>query len=308
MSFQALPWEIVLIIASHLTEEPRHLAALILTNRPLATFLTPILHNIAIKPYLGIPALLWASSRGHDPLVRLLLASGADVNAVTPTYIAETALLCAVHTQRPTTARILLESGADANLGGALGLAVRNRSIGITRCLLQHGACVNTIDAGTSPLHRAVFRSRSAPIARILLEHGANTEALDAHGNTALHIAVTTGERTTKKSFVALLLEGGANPDACDRAGETVLFAAMDNVCVMHSLIRGGADLNVCNREGCTPLYVAVALGRAASVEMLLMGGADVDIPALDGIVPLQLARDYNLKTIIRLFKKYGKA
>ncbi|KAL0631959.1 hypothetical protein Q9L58_009162 [Maublancomyces gigas] len=306
MSFQALPWEIVLIVASHLTEEPRHLAALILTNRSLATFLTPTLHSIAVKPYLGTPALVWASSRGHDPLVRLVLASGADVNAVTPT--GETALLCAIHTQRPTTARILLESGADANLGGALGLAVRGRNVGITRCLLRHGACVNTIDAGTSPLHRAVFRSRSAPVARVLLEHGANTEALDANGNTALHIAVTTGERMTKKGFVALLLEWGANPDACNRAGETALFAAMDNVCVMHSLIRGGADLNVYNRDGRTPLYVAVTLGRAASVEMLLMGGADVDIPALDGIVPLQLARDHNLKTIIRLFKKYGKA
>lgn len=308
MSFQALPWEIVLIVASHLTQEPRHLAALILTNRPLATFLTPILHNIAVKPHLGIPALLWASSRGHDPLVRLVLASGADVNAVSPTCIGETALLCAIHTQRPTTAQILLESGANANAGNALTLAVRKRSVGITRYLLQHGACVNTIGAETSPLHRAVFRSRSAPITKILLSHGAYTEALDTHGNTALHIAVTTGRRVTKNGFVALLLEWGANPNTRNRAGETVLFAAMDNVCVMHSLIRGGADLNVCDREGRTPLYVAVALGRAASVEMLLMGGADVEIPALNGTVPLQMARNYGLNTIIRLFKKYGKA
>lgn len=309
MSFMALPWEIVFLVASNLEEEPRHLSALILTNRALAVALTPLMNRLAVKPYLGIPALFWACSTGSLHQAELALSSGAAINASDPTCgLGTTALLCAIRRERTTIVRFLLQRGADPTAHDALVTAVKQCSVAITRYLLQYGASANCANDSTPVLHSAVKRGRSLAVARVLLENGAEVDATDTQGNTALHIAVSMGERSTMLTFTRMLLEAGANPDLPDCVGESALHGAIQNVCVLHALLKRGADINALDRAGRTVLLVAVSVDRPACVEILLREGADVDIPCHNGLTALGIARDYGLNVIVGLFVKYGKA
>ena len=56
-----------------------------------------------------------AAARGHEATVRLLLASGADVNAAKTEY-GETALFLASREGHEATVRLLLASGADVHV------------------------------------------------------------------------------------------------------------------------------------------------------------------------------------------------
>lgn len=309
MSFMALPWEIVFLVASNLQEEPRHLSALILTNRALAAALTPLMHRLAVKPYLGIPALFWACSTGSLHQASLALSNGAAVNASDPTCgLGTTALLCAIRRERTGIVRFLLQRGADPTAHDALATAVKQCSVAITRYLLQYGASANCANDSTPVLHSAVTRGRSLAVVRVLLENGAEVDATDTQGNTALHIAVSMGEQSTMLTFTRMLLEAGANPDLPDCVGESALHGAIQNVCVLHALLKRGADINALDRAGRTVLLVAVSVDRPACVEILLREGADVDIPCHGGLTALGIARDYGLNVIVGLFVKYGKA
>ncbi|NXI76665.1 ANKR7 protein, partial [Rhipidura dahli] len=57
----------------------------------------------------------------------------------------------------------------------------------------------------------------------ILLEHGADPNLVDAEGNTALHLAVLSGNI----AVAGLLLEHGARSDAQNQAGYTPLNLAV---------------------------------------------------------------------------------
>lgn len=239
----------------------------------------------------------------------LALASGVDVNTEHETCgLGVTALLCAIRKERTSIVRFLLQRGADPAAHDALATAVKKCSIGITRYLLQYGASANCANGSTPVLHSAVTRGRSLAVAKVLLENGAEVDATDAQGNTALHIAVSMGERSTMLIFTRMLLEAGADPDLPDCVGESALHGAIQNLCVLHTLLKRGADINALDRAGRTVLLVAVSVDRPACVEILLREGADVDIPCRDGSTALKIARDYGLDVIVELFVKYGKA
>lgn len=108
--------------------------------------------------------------------------------------------------------------------------------------------------------------------------------------------------------FIMMLLDAGADPELPDCVGETALHGAINNVCVLHTLLKRGANVNARDRAGRTLLLVAVLVDRPVCVEMLLRAGADVDIPSRSGSTPLKMAREYGLNTIVRLFEEYGKA
>ncbi len=106
----------------------------------------------------GFTALALASFLGQLGAVRVLLARGADANAVGRNPERYTALTGAVTARQADVVRELLQNGADANYRYAGGLtplhvAAANGSSEIARMLLEAGADPNArSDAGKTPL------------------------------------------------------------------------------------------------------------------------------------------------------------
>ena len=117
-------------------------------------------------------AVLIASYRGDDKLLREILASGADKDTRDST--GATALHIAMLQSNPVVIKLLLDSGFDPN-----AIAERN---------------------GFTPLHNAVAANNEAAV-RLLLQYGANKNIKNLDGQTPLDKA-----RKEEKQRLVLLL------------------------------------------------------------------------------------------------------
>ncbi|MCJ1372256.1 hypothetical protein MMC20_003479 [Loxospora ochrophaea] len=158
-------------------------------------------------------ALYLAVLLGHEPIVKLLLKNGVNIEAkATARY---TALHMAAAEGHESMIQLLLEKGAnigakDKNGYTALHLAARRGHESVIQILLEKGAAINAKDRfGNTALHEAAAEGDESVI-QLLLENGANIEAEDKIGYTALHGAVAGGH----ESRIQLLLEKGANIEA----------------------------------------------------------------------------------------------
>ncbi|MDR6724211.1 ankyrin repeat protein [Paenibacillus amylolyticus] len=116
----------------------------------------------------GLTPLGSAAHYGQAEAVRILLAQGADVNAVSHSKISFIPSNTALH----------------AALAG-------ERSVEVVRLLLEHGAATNILDSdGQNALHTAAFHTDQAELIELLLQHGADPSALSNSGQTALDIAL----------------------------------------------------------------------------------------------------------------------
>ena len=108
-----------------------------------------------------------AASAGNVPVVRALLAHGADVNAVTARTGA-TALMWAVAAPHPDIVKVLIDAGADVHVSSEKGFtpllfAARNGDIETAKILLAAGARVNdTGSDGTHALPLAIINRQDA--------------------------------------------------------------------------------------------------------------------------------------------------
>ena len=174
-----------------------------------------------------------------------------------------TALMFATREGHATTSRILVESGADLNAtmgygDTALLLAILNGHFELADYLLNHGADPNIADKdGKAPLYAAVemrdywFSDTPLPevnkaaaltLIETLLEHGANPDA----------------QITSKPPF-----RGGAYRGWLNEVGATAFYraASSDDIDAMRLLLAHGADPTITAKDNTTPLMVAAGIG-----------------------------------------------
>ena len=155
-----------------------------------------------------------AAAFGSPQAMRLLLASGADVRAVS------SAGVTALHWAAPSEVKVqlLLEAGADVNVVTQLGrtplliAASSNGAASRSGCCWQKGAKVTVTDGiGMTPLTAAALVN-DTEVVKLLVAKGAPVEVPSANGAAAtpLMAAATNGNLET----VRLLLARGANPNA----------------------------------------------------------------------------------------------
>jgi len=100
-----------------------------------------------------------AAYGGHADIVKLMLDSGADINAIGGEHC--TALIAACDQQHPPVVKVLLDRGADMDVlcvhrGKALNIAAGTGNKPIVRMLLAKGADVNDVCGGYgTPLYAA---------------------------------------------------------------------------------------------------------------------------------------------------------
>lgn len=223
MPLAGLPNEVLFIVARYLG--PYDLNNLLRANRYLRDTLTPSLHDHAMQDYDGMSALCWASRHGYQPLVKLLLDNGAEVNKTTEDSemrdSVTTALICAAERGHTEIVEFLLKKGAQGG-NTALIAAVYRGNMAVCRLLLENG--VNADCWGQAPnnvsskpaLHWAVRRPYpNEAMIRLLLENGAEIDIQDSSGITPLDVAWSMH----LGYIVKLLLENGAKNSVYSNTG-----------------------------------------------------------------------------------------
>ncbi len=246
----------------------------------------------------GAPPLMITLLNPDRTLLRLLVESGADVNAEVPGEWT-TPLMNAVVANDLGAVEFLLEVGADVNGKNVRGynpllLAVELADTTIIRRLLDKGADVNLAGyGGTTPLIESVMLNRGAEIVRMLLDRGADINAADDNGVTPLIIAVIRGQQ----DLVTTFLERKADPLRPDRQGKTPLQYAAEageNGAAIAALLKGAGGGEAAAGAAAKPvirpeqrLVKAVREGDVAAVEQLLATGLRVTTRDEDSRRPL---------------------
>jgi len=219
-----------------------------------------------------------ASYYGHTEVVKTLLKSGAEVDAIGNFAI----------------------SNEESKYGTPLHLAVETGNIELAKFLIDSGANINLTD-GTyeyyTPLHTAC-RSGKLEAVKLLKEKGADMDAVDGAGETAVNIASDYGHLPVVK----YLLENGASVHSVSMI-HTPLLAAAENghVEVVKFLLEKGANVNATGQyRKDTPLHVAAQNGFAAVCSLLIKNGGDRKALNDEGKTPLDLASTPEVKSALQ--------
>lgn len=244
---------------------------------------------------------------GHLDMVRLLLASGARVDA-------PTTRICSG--QRPRDKAPVIDFGTrhDDN-EHPIHIAAEAGNLAMINLLLESGAKVYEENQyGEQPLAVAAASGKFEAV-KLLLSVGANINAAGKRGS-ALHLAVrnetqlpldsltvngqSVGEqrgRHLMPSMIDFLLSAGASPESQDAQGNRPLHRAAEcgSLKTIERLLNAGAVIDSTNASGDTPLINTVRFGREtpekiAALKLLLKRGANPNHADLRGVTPLQHA------------------
>ncbi|XP_063609173.1 poly [ADP-ribose] polymerase tankyrase-2-like [Penaeus indicus] len=154
--------------------------------------------------------LILGLEEGCPLTVENCLSQGASCNTLVPLALhwpaCATVLHRAAHHGDDLIARLLLQSGADVNARDVVGntplhaaaQAGHNR---VVKLLLAHGAQLEaTSRSGMTPLHRAASKGKELTC-NLLLRRGANTQAEDSEGRTPADWATRRGFKSVARKL-----------------------------------------------------------------------------------------------------------
>lgn len=231
-----------------------------------------------------------AVEAGESERVRELLDSGVSVNALTIHHV--TPLMTAARRRNEPIAKLLIERGADVNAKDKrsaiwegrqtpLHYAVRAGSLEIVRLLIESGADVDCINQSwRTPLQEAVTGGRRS-IVRFLLESGANPNGPEKCDDPPIVSAARN-----HCDLVAEFLKRGADPNRFGGSGRTAIGCTLSLEC-LRQLIEAGADVNRPDGHGETPLQQHLAFDLIL-IQTLIEAGADVNAQTF-GYTPLMI-------------------
>ena len=233
------------------------------------------------------------ASRSRLPsIVRALLESGADVNAIDER--GETAMTAATSLFKPEIPELvevmdlLLKSGASLDAKDRLGMTALHRAASmkwhsVLRLLLENGASVNEKDLREQTALKIAIEENDLEASRLLLAAGSDIGARDDEGFTALHEAI----RVHSVEGTELLISAGADIEATDDLGTTPLHIACDNTFgaeeeeertesrkVLEVLLQARPNLEAKDEEGLTAFDIAQENDCMDAIDMLIDAGA----------------------------------
>jgi ankyrin repeat protein len=177
--------------------------------------------NSNTRNRIGVTPLGLAFQSNNEAMVKLLLAHGADVNAIgvnvgdsaAPPMV--TALAYTALYGKSELAELLLKNKADINTQDEQGMtalhwAVRSNKEDIVRLLLANGADVNAKDKNDSTPWLQAVREKNQTLIKLLVDKGADMNVKSKDGWAGL-LEALSGE--PKKDLVELYLANKADPN-----------------------------------------------------------------------------------------------
>lgn len=276
-------------------------------------------------------AILSIRDGGETDIVKMLVAHGADVNALDGRGNALLPLAAGIG--RLEVVQLLLDAGADVkgtmsyqqydgrNMQDLLAVdlshapALTHATIGnhieVIELLIAFGADVNQAESGhnETALHVAAEFNHDE-IIKILLSNGADPNApADYTGiETPLHFAAWFGSLEAAEA----LLDGGADVDAqIDQDLTPMMRAVKDGSSqrfarIVTLLLDRGADPNRQDINGNTALHYIALGGKPAAIPILIEHDASVDLQNNIGNTPLHQAAKWNQSGALSILIEQG--
>jgi hypothetical protein len=138
-------------------------------------------------------------------------------------------------------------------------------------------------------------------VARILLSAGADPKSLDSAGDSALTVAVPTGNA----ALIGCLLANGAEANGITNGNGLTplgLAARGGQTGIVDVLLQSGADVNAINQP-CdnTALMLAACMGHLGVVSRLLQAGADGSLRNANRLAAVDLAKEGRHSAIVEM-------
>ncbi len=218
--------------------------------------------------------LIYAASKDNKDLVKILVNSGADINA--SNNYGNTPLIVAATSGKKEMVELLLDNNADINTTNtdnatALHCSFRRSHKELVHLLLDRGADVNSIDKFGQTILSLAILCNAHELVRPIFEKGPDVNQAHSDGYTLLIMASMFGY----KEIAELLINAGADVNATDKKGYTALMYATGRPGnqgykeIVELLLSKGADINVVNSYGSTALLIASQEGNRLITDLL---------------------------------------
>jgi uncharacterized protein len=258
----------------------------------------------------GIPIITYAAARGRSDLLRLLITSRVDVNAIDK-FKNQPPLLWVIDSLNKyneediyETLKLLVGAGADVNLKGqsdksALILAVLEEKERLVEILISAGADVNFKDNEKRTAYSYAAQQGNKKLKQILIDAGTDPtigvkEYKERYGENAFFQASADG----RTDVVEAMLAGGMDVNMVNAGKMTALMRAFEDSTV-DLLLSAGADVNLRDNAGFTALIWAAAFRRISHVKKLIAAGADVNVQTAEGKTALDFAADPQIRAVL---------
>lgn len=239
--------------------------------------------NINAVDAQGDPVVNWAAYYGNRAALSTLVAGGVDLSIQTKHGDAADVLLRLWHDAKDLNVfdgSILEEPLSEKQK--ELFHAISQEQASEVRNLLDQGIDPNTTDAYGSPLLHQVVLSADVEMLELLLQYAdLKMDAFNRVGQTALSLAA----RWEHVGIVKLLLAAGADPNAAGQRYQlTPLIGSVigRNLEITNTLVEAGASIDQKDKiNDAAALHWAFFYENEAAVLALLEAGADYRTPAL---------------------------
>lgn len=256
---------------------------------------------------------------GHTEVIKLLAASGADLNAVDAQG---RTVLEGAH--RDAVAALIaagaLPSNYTGNRGVLLPYAARAGNRALVEKLIAQGADIDAADPNGVTATFAAARARDVNLLALFLDRGVPIDTTDARGAGLLYLALERRDERlidfllARKASVrpahrmppllALdgncgnaiagrlarrLIEAGADPQVVGSRRTTPLHWCVRDIDLLTLFLDRGSNVNARTDTGLTPLHYAVQHEQAKALPTLIARGADVNAKDDEGSTALHL-------------------
>jgi ankyrin repeat protein len=265
---------------------------------------------------LGYTCLFCAVYREDEPMVRLLLDKGADVNVLYgPMGDRSPLLWLAIAMKNLEIVQLMIDRGADLHLVNhdeeiddeisAILVAASVGHIGIIQLLFDNGADLSIVSSRKR--YTAIYLAASRgylDVVRFLLDKGVDADSPDNEGCTAMHIAAMYGNA----SIVGILLDRGATASLLDDEGRAAIHVAVENgqSNIVQLLWARGADPDLPTGDGKNAVSLAAQSGQYKLVELLLEKNADPNMILSDGWTAIHVAAQLGHSKTVQLLLNKG--